>query len=59
MSAIPEADPHIAKNKQRIMLKGECCRFVERCTYAKPICHEVIPQLESYGDAHKVACHLL
>lgn len=68
LSAIPEADPHIAKNKQRIMLKGEipspinpkeCCRFLERCTYAKPICHESIPPLKAYGDVHKVACHLL
>jgi len=67
LSAIPEADPHIAKNKQRIMLKGEipspinpkeCCRFVERCTYAKPICHEQIPQFKSLGSNHKVACHL-
>ena len=68
LSAIPEADPNIAKNKQRIMLKGEipspinpkeCCRFVERCSYAKSICHESIPPLKSYGDVHKVACHLL
>lgn len=67
LSAIPEADPNIAKNKQRIMLKGEipspinpkeCCRFVERCTYAKHICHEEIPELKSYGGKHKVACHL-
>ncbi|MBP1925530.1 oligopeptide/dipeptide ABC transporter ATP-binding protein [Sedimentibacter acidaminivorans] len=67
LSAIPEADPKIAKSKQRIMLKGEipspinpkeCCRFVERCTYAKPICHEAIPKLKTYDDNHKVACHL-
>lgn len=67
LSAIPEADPNIAKNKQRIKLIGEipspvnpkeCCRFVERCTYAKPICHEKIPQLKSIEPNHKVACHL-
>lgn len=67
LSAIPEADPVIAKNKQRIKLKGEipspinpkdCCRFVERCTFAKPICHEVIPKLKVYENNHKVACHL-
>lgn len=67
LSAIPEADPKIVKSKQRIMLKGEipspinpkeCCRFVERCTYAKPICHESIPELKTYDDNHKVACHL-
>lgn len=67
LSAIPVADPNIAKNKERIMLKGEipspinpknCCRFVERCNYAKPICHEETPKLNTYGDNHKVACHL-
>lgn len=68
LSAIPEADPNIAKNKQRIMLKGEmpspinpreCCRFVERCSYARPVCHESIPVLKQYGDGHAAACHLL
>jgi len=67
LSSIPEADPKIAKSKQRIMLKGEipspinpkeCCRFVERCAYAKPICHESIPELKTYENNHKVACHL-
>lgn len=67
LSAIPEADPQIAKNKERIKLKGEipspinpkeCCRFVERCTYAKPICFEAIPKLKVIQGEHKVACHL-
>ncbi|MDF2676023.1 MAG: oligopeptide/dipeptide transporter, ATP-binding protein [Bacillota bacterium] len=69
LSAIPEADPNIAKNKERIKLKGEIpspinpknsCRFVERCMYAKDICHNEIPKLKTYNDeiSHKVACHL-
>lgn len=69
LSAIPEADPNIAKNKGRIKLKGEIpspinpknsCRFVERCMYAKDICHKEIPKLKTYNDeiSHKVACHL-
>ncbi len=69
LSAIPEADPNIAKNKERIKLKGEIpspinpknsCRFVERCMYAKDICHKEIPKLKTYNDeiSHKVACHL-
>ena len=67
LSAIPEADPHIAKNKQRIKLSGEipspinpkdCCRFVERCRYAKPICKEKMPDLKEVYKGHKVACHL-
>lgn len=67
LSAIPEADPNIAKNKERIMLKGEipspinpknCCRFAERCSYAMPICHTEMPKLKDYGKSHKIACHL-
>lgn len=67
LSAIPEADPDIVRGKERIKLKGEipspvnpkeCCRFVERCSYAKPICSEKIPELKTIGANHKVACHL-
>lgn len=71
LSAIPEADPNIAKNKERIKLKGEipspinpknCCRFAERCSYAMDICHKEIPVLKacsSDDESHKAACHLL
>lgn len=68
LSAIPEADPNIAKNKERIMLKGEipspinpknCCRFAERCMHSMPICHEEMPRLKiESNESHKVACHL-
>jgi len=67
LSAIPEADPDIVRNKERIKLKGEipspinpkeCCRFVERCSYAKPICSEQIPELKTIDTNHKLACHL-
>ncbi|WP_313343468.1 ABC transporter ATP-binding protein [Sedimentibacter sp.] len=67
LSAIPEADPNIAKTKERIRLKGEipspinpkeCCRFVERCMYVKKICHEEMPDLKTIDSKHKVACHL-
>ncbi|MDD2494549.1 MAG: ABC transporter ATP-binding protein [Tissierellia bacterium] len=67
LSAIPEADPDIVRNKERIKLKGEipspvnpkeCCRFVERCSYAKPICSEQIPELKTIDTNHKIACHL-
>lgn len=67
LSAIPEADPDIVRSKERIKLKGEipspvnpkdCCRFVERCSYAKPICFEQIPELKTIDTNHKVACHL-
>lgn len=66
LSAIPEANPAIARNKSRIMLKGEipspinpkpCCRFVDRCVNSKPICSKEIPQLKEVGSGHRVACH--
>ncbi|MEG2928487.1 MAG: ABC transporter ATP-binding protein [Oscillospiraceae bacterium] len=67
LSSIPEADPHKAKNSKRLEVKGEipspinpkeCCRFAERCPYAKDICFEKMPQLKDAGDGHMVACHL-
>ena len=67
LSAIPEADPDIAKSKERIKLKGEipspinpkpCCRFVDRCEYAEDICRREIPSLKEYESGHRVACHL-
>lgn len=68
LSAVPVADPQIARASDRIKLKGEipspinpkeCCRFVERCSYSQPICHQEMPQLKTYGNNHKVACHLI
>ena len=67
LSAIPEADPQIAKNKERILIKGEipspvnignCCRFCDRCDKAMPICHEQMPLVKIFEGDHKVACHL-
>ena len=68
LSAVPVANPDIARNSERIRLKGEipspinpkeCCRFVERCSYAQPICHELVPELKTYANNHKAACHLI
>ncbi len=67
LSAIPIPDPETEKNRQRIMLEGEVpspinpkpgCRFAARCRYAKPICHEVTPELKEVEKDHFVACHL-
>jgi oligopeptide/dipeptide ABC transporter ATP-binding protein len=33
------------------------CRFHPRCSYARDICGQVEPDLESIGDGHRVACH--
>ena len=67
LSAVPIADPILAKNNQRILLEGDIpspidpppgCRFKDRCRHAKPICSEQDPELKLLGDEHYVACHL-
>lgn len=67
LSAIPEADPKIAKSSERIQLEGEipspinpkpCCRFAERCQYATDICFKTMPELKEIEPGHFVACHL-
>ncbi|MEG1971586.1 MAG: ABC transporter ATP-binding protein [Oscillospiraceae bacterium] len=67
LSAIPEADPKIAKSKERILIKGEipspvnigdCCRFCDRCDKAMPICHTQMPQMKTFENNHRAACHL-
>lgn len=68
LSAVPVANPDIARASERIKLKGEipspinpkdACRFVERCRYAEAICHEQMPELKTYANNHKAACHLV
>ena len=68
LSSIPEADPDRAKANKRLAVKGEipspinpkpCCRFAERCPYAKEECFKTMPQLKDMGKGHMVACHLL
>lgn len=68
LSAIPVADPHATRAKERILISGEipspinpkpCCRFAERCPYVKPICRETMPSLKDMGSGHLVACHLM
>ncbi|MHB8064595.1 MAG: ABC transporter ATP-binding protein [Ruminiclostridium sp.] len=66
LTAIPEPNPAIAKNRNRIILKGEIpspvnppsgCKFRTRCPYAKTICAEKVPPLTAYDNGHYVACH--
>jgi len=33
------------------------CRFHPRCSYAKDICRQVEPPLQTIADGHRVACH--
>lgn len=67
LSAIPIPDPGIMKSKQRILVQGEVpgpinpkpgCRFIQRCKYAKPECHEQTPRLRESGKGHFVSCYL-
>lgn len=64
ISAIPVPDPDAKKD--RIILEGDVpspisppsgCRFHTRCRFAESQCRLAEPQLESYEEGHKVACH--
>jgi peptide/nickel transport system ATP-binding protein len=67
LSAVPVPDP--SYEKPTVDIKGgitkainppPMCRFIERCPWAKDICHtEDHPALEDKGGNHFVACHLV
>lgn len=63
LSAVPEANPHV-KRKQ-ILMEGDIpsplnppagCIFHNRCPYAKPVCEDVMPELQEVSPGHFVAC---
>nr|WP_096176456.1 ABC transporter ATP-binding protein [Cohaesibacter sp. ES.047] len=65
LSAVPEADPDIERDRKRIILKGDVsnaidppsgCRFHPRCAYATEQCALTMPELEDHGEGHQVAC---
>ncbi len=65
LSAVPIPNPHIEKNRQRIVLKGEVpspanppsgCHFHPRCDLATTDCMETKPTLRDVGNGHEVAC---
>jgi len=66
LSAVPIADPRLAKAKKRIILEGDVpspidppsgCRFHPRCYVAQDRCSVEEPLLRELGPEHTAACH--
>jgi oligopeptide transport system ATP-binding protein len=68
LSAIPEMDTELKKNRPQIILKGDLpsplsppsgCSFHTRCPKSAPLCQNEIPQYIQLGKEYAAACHLL
>jgi oligopeptide/dipeptide ABC transporter ATP-binding protein len=66
MSAVPVADPRLAKAKKRQVLMGDVpspsnpppgCRFHTRCWKAQELCRTDDPPLETKDGGNLAACH--
>jgi oligopeptide/dipeptide ABC transporter ATP-binding protein len=66
MSAVPVADPKLAKTKRRQVLGGDvpsptnppqACRFHTRCWKAQELCRQEDPVLDGKDGGNLAACH--
>ncbi len=67
VSAVPLPDPHLERNRQQIVLKGDVpspinpplgCRFASRCPDVMKICQNQEPPMREVRSNCWVACHL-
>ena len=68
ISAVPIADPKVARASKRIILQGDVpspvnppsgCPFRTRCPYADDLCAAQKPEFKEVTSGHYAACHHL